>query len=504
MTTRIIGFVAALALISGARDAWAVGEQTGRIAGSVTETQTGAPVPGATVTANSRALIGGARTLQTDDAGRYEFSTLPPGTYDVEVSYSGVKPIRRRVVVRQGETAPLDITWSPELAEAEVTVIVEERHMTKPDSNQTGTVVTADTSAKLATTRDYQGIAEQIAGTVDVNGGGNPQVKGGNLLMNKWLVDGLDVTDPVTNTFSANINFDSIQSIEVLTGGMEAQYNALGGVINLITAGGSDEWHVDSSLYIGNTKFSVAGQYGSQLYQGYTPLSSVNAGVTQSYQANINVGGPILKHRLWFNVSLEYDYTEGSTPAGPPINLQSPPRRYNGVLARAKLTWAPSEKHRVTLSLSADPAFLDNDDTANANSELTTAQLRQEQGGAFAILQWDWFINQNTNFNLQTGFLFSHIYSGPQGKLGSVDNETGSNKFSMTAQHYNFNTPGQTNNDDGTQWYQGNQSPAPARWSTIAATVSSSTRRCQCAATAPALTTPSSASSCNTSRRRST
>jgi Carboxypeptidase regulatory-like domain/TonB dependent receptor-like, beta-barrel/TonB-dependent Receptor Plug Domain len=444
-----------LILLLLAGKAWAVGEQTGRIEGNITEAQSGAPVPGATVSVNGKSLIGGPRTQLTDDTGHYEVVGLPPGSFDLEVSYAGVKPLKRRVVVRQGETLPLDIQWSPELSEAEVTVIVEERHMTKPDSTQTGTVITLDTSSKVATQRDYQDIALQVAGTVDVNGFGNPQIKGGNLMMNRYLVDGLDITDPVVNTFSANINFDSISSIEVLTGGMEAQYNTLGGIINLITAGGSDEWHVDASLYIGNNKFSAGGQFGSQLYQGAVPLSRVTPGATQSYQANVNVGGPIIKHRLWFNVSLEYDFTEFSVPAGPPLNLQPPPRRYNGVEARLKLTWAPNEKHRVTLSISGDPAFLSNLDTADSNYRLPIAQDYQEQGGAFAILQWDWFINQNTNFNLQTGFLYNHLFTGPQGYFTGIDHVPGENKFSAANQSYDFNRPQHNNLDDGTIWYQG-------------------------------------------------
>src|SRR5207237_4223503 len=110
----------------------------------ITDAASGAPVPGATISVSGKYLIGGARTLNSAEDGRYEVVGLPPGPYDVEVSYSGVKPIKRRVVVRQGETAPLDIQWSPELAQAEVTVVVEERHMTKPDSTQTGTVLTLD------------------------------------------------------------------------------------------------------------------------------------------------------------------------------------------------------------------------------------------------------------------------------------------------------------------------------------------------------------------------
>src|SRR5256885_1461942 len=89
------------------RAAHAVGEQNGRISGTIIEAVSGAPVPGASVTVSGPALIGGPRTQNSADDGHYEFVELPPGRYDVEVSYSGVKPIKRRVVVRQGEVAPL-------------------------------------------------------------------------------------------------------------------------------------------------------------------------------------------------------------------------------------------------------------------------------------------------------------------------------------------------------------------------------------------------------------
>src|SRR5437016_2422182 len=131
---------------------YAVGEQSGRIAGVVSEAASGAAIPGATITVSGPALIGKPRVLTTGDDGRYEAVELPPGRYDLEVSYAGVKPIRRRVVVRLGETAPVDIQWSPELAQAEVTVVVEERHFTKPDSTQTGTVLSQDAESKIAMT----------------------------------------------------------------------------------------------------------------------------------------------------------------------------------------------------------------------------------------------------------------------------------------------------------------------------------------------------------------
>jgi outer membrane receptor protein involved in Fe transport len=122
---------------------------------------------------------------------------------------------------------------------------------------------------------------------------------------NRYLVDGLDITDPVTNTFSANINFDSIGSVEIMTGGAEAQYNALGGVINLTTNSGSNEWHIDSSLYLNHAALSASSQFGSNLYDGVRPFDKSPGAPNDGYQANINVGGPIIKNKWWFNFSFE-------------------------------------------------------------------------------------------------------------------------------------------------------------------------------------------------------
>jgi hypothetical protein len=447
-----LSFVFGTALLLQPRAAHALGEQNGRIKGTITEAQTQAPVPGATVTVRSGSLIGGPRTVTSGDDGSYEFVELPPGKYDVEVSYSGVKPIKRRVVIRQGETMPLDIAWSAELAQAEVTVVVEERHMTKPDSTQSGTVLSADTQGRIASQRDYQDIASQVAGVANgANNDGNPIIHGAQELHNRYLVDGLDITDPVTNTFSANINFDSIGSEEILTGGMEAQYNSLGGVINLITNAGSDEFHIDSSFYVNNAKFTAGSQAGPQLYNGIREWSGIAAPPSQKYQANINVGGPILKHRLWYNISLEYDYVESSTPAGPPLNLQHPSETFQSVFWRAKLTWAPSEKHRISLSASGDPAFIAN--YRQDNYRLGTAEDHQNQGGVFAIAQWDYFKSQNLNTQVSLGFQYGGIEGGPQGYFGAVSNPT--NTFSAAANTYNLTTPQHVNNDDGTYWYNG-------------------------------------------------
>ena len=449
LTTLLCG----AAVVSAPKAAFAVGEQNGRLAGTITDKVSGEPLPGAKVSVRSGALIGGAKAVLTGDDGTYELIALPPGTYDVELTFEGAKPLRRRVVVRQGETFPLNIAWSVELAAEDKKVIIEERKMVRPDTTQTGTVLTADTQSRVATARTYQSITQQVAGVSGT--GGNPNIKGAMDSHNRYMVDGLDITDPVTNTFSANINFDSIASVEVLTGGTEAQYNTLGGVINLVTGAGGNEWHIDSSLYINHQALSAGSQFGSQLYNGARPFAQLARSPQAGYQANLNVGGPILQNKLWVNLSLEFNRVESSINIGPPLSVQAPSRLSTKYLARLKLTYAPSAKHRLTLSASADPATFDN--TAQDNYRLGVAQDYQRQGGLFSILQWDYFISDHVNTNVQAGFQWSTIDTGPQGYFSDIDYSgyRGSGKFSPANDMYDRNRPAQTNNDDGTTWYQG-------------------------------------------------
>jgi hypothetical protein len=449
--------VAALGLACIARDAHAVGEQNGRLKGSVHEAKTEGVVPGATITVTGPALIGPPRVTVTDEQGDFEIFELPPGRYQVKISYEAVKPLTVTVVIRQGETYPLDLKWSPEMAVEEVTIVTEARRMTRPDQNSTGTVLTADQQKRVATTRDYRDVIQQVASVSDVSGDPAldrraPAIKGANYTQTRWLIDGIDMSDPVTGTASARLNFDAISSIQVLTGGMEAQYNSLGGVINLQTDGGSDDWRVNASLYINNEHFSAGNTFGANLYNGVRPFDPTPRPPQAAYQVNASVGGPIKKHKLWFNLSFQYDRVELTQPSGPPLNVPLAPRRTNAYQARLKLTWAPSVKHRVQLSISADPNFVDNEN--QDPGALPTTELARTQGGAFATINYSYFAKDWMQVDLQAGYQYKRLYDGPMGILrGSVDHVP--NGFSARANTYDPNAPIHINNDDGSTWYQG-------------------------------------------------
>jgi hypothetical protein len=396
--------------------AWAVGEQNARLQGKIVEPRTNVPMPGAKVELRSADMIGGPRRAVTDDEGRFDFPLIPPGHYLLTVSYEGIKPIKRSVTLEVGQTEQLQIPLVAELAGSETSVIVEERRRLDSDRVSTGKVLTAEQESQLATTRRYQDVVQQLPG---VTGGLNPVMAGGSYRHNRYLVDGLDITDPVDNTFSANFNFDAIAQMDLLLLAVDAQYNSLGGVINLITRRGTDRFNVDASIFVNHQDLSLGATAGTQLYEDKLLDQSGPVPPAASYQANLNIGGPIVKQKLWYYASLQYWYRLQSVVPGEPLNDQHPPLERHDVYARLKLTWAPAPRHRIELSFNADPAWISNvrnlaPANGNTNSYAPESEFYQNQGGVFGILNYDWFIHDNLIFSVSTGLQEFNLINGPQ------------------------------------------------------------------------------------------
>jgi hypothetical protein len=435
------------------RPARAVGEQFARVRGVVTNEVTGESLEGVTVEATSSALIGPSRTTMTMGNGRYELNNLPPGDYTLSFSYPGTVPAVRKLTLLQGESATLNLDFDLQSQETE-TVTVTSRQLTKPDSAQTGAVREVATANKLPTGRSYQGLATQVPGT---SGGANPNIKGGSTRQNKYLIDGMDVSDPLLSTFAQNLTFDSMQSVEVITGGMDAEYNALGGIINVITRGGSEKFHGEASVYVNHQKLSAKGTYGPNSFDGYQPFNETQVGANQSVQASFNVGGPILHKKLWYGATYEFIYTEASAVKGPPLgvppfSIQHPPRVFTGHNVRLNLSYAVAPKHMLWLSARTDPATITNID--QGNTRLGVAEDIQKQGGYTVSGGWDWTISERLTAGLQIGFLHNFLDNTPMGWVRDIDT-TGCDQFAAINCKYDRNRPQHVNLFDNTTWHQG-------------------------------------------------
>ncbi|MDP2317383.1 MAG: TonB-dependent receptor [Pseudomonadota bacterium] len=356
-----------LALVA-TRPAYAV-EVTGQIRGSVVDAD-GLPIPGATVTVEGPNYLGGA-TAQADDDGRFRFVALPPGEYTVTILKPGFLGYRASgLLVSSGGTA--EFTGTLKLAKAGEELTIE---AVKPAVDmqkvQTGAVLTRETLRDIPNQgRSYQGASALAPG---VTGGANPNVRGAFDDGNQFYVDGVNNTDPMTGTFSQNMNFDAIEEVQVITGGMDAEYGrSLGGAINIVTRSGGNEFHGDAQLLYTNKQLQIY----KLLPDEKEPDDYFGASLA------LNLGGPIVQDKLWFFASLQGDLKRDAVS----LALERPedplPREWKSGYLFGKLTWAPSSKHRLWIQAQSDPTYIENTEVYYGSPyTLPAGETIQEQGG---------------------------------------------------------------------------------------------------------------------------
>lgn len=378
--------------------AWA-SSTAGTIKGTVVDDQ-GLQIPGALVTVKSPALIGGAQQHSTDDNGEFAFQELPPGTYTVLTQLQGFGSVTKTAEVQIGRVTQLTI----ELKGGAVDVVVDGGSGPVVDTTQASktTVMNNDFLSRIPTGRSYQSALGSAAGVLS---GANPSAAGASGDENTIVLDGVNTTDPVTGTFSMNFNYDAIDQISVTTGGYDPEYGeSLGALVQIVTKSGGNTLAVNAGGYYGNGNWSpkMDARFAADGYE-LAPTGFDES--SQSAEADLVISGPIVKDKLWYLASYQYERTLYSN-----VGVQLP-RDFDAQYILAKLTAQPTSKHRISLQFSTDPTEVDNIDQSNSR-ERPEAQGRQAQGGYIASLKWNWFINKDTNLETTASYQKSYIEVG--------------------------------------------------------------------------------------------
>src|SRR5262245_60863235 len=291
--------LACFALFAGS--VFAQSSTTGSIEGTVTDS-TGAAVPGVAVKVTSPNLIS-AQTATTDDGGRYKILNLPPGKYTVtvEAEKGFAKFERSEVEVNLSRTSAVEVQLQPAGAQASVTITDTAGAAVDVSGTTTGSNVSSDQFSNFPTQRTVQGlytIAPTVArsGLRDASGRDrDPSVAGSSGPENNYILDGVNTTDPAFGGAGANLPFEFVQEVEVKTGAYGAEYgHSTGGIFNVITKSGGNEFHGDVFGYF-TSKSMVRAVKDSAL-----PQTGAASSKFSDVDAGVDIGGPIIKDKLWF------------------------------------------------------------------------------------------------------------------------------------------------------------------------------------------------------------
>lgn len=270
---------------------------TGTIEGTVTDSS-GAVVPGITVVVSGANLIR-QQTSVTNSDGVYRVASLPPGKYSVavEATQGFGKYEATNVEVNLSKTSSVNVVLTATGSSAEVTVTAGAN--VDQTSNVGGTNVTTEQFTNFPTQRTVQSIYT-IAPTVTRSGlrdasgrDRDPSVAGASGPENNYILDGVNTTDPAFGGSGANLPFEFVQEVEVKTGAYGAEYGlATGGIFNVITKSGSNDFRGDAFIF-------YTGQGLVRETKNFPFTGSAPDGF-EEYDAGFDIGGPIIKDKLWF------------------------------------------------------------------------------------------------------------------------------------------------------------------------------------------------------------
>jgi outer membrane receptor protein involved in Fe transport len=275
--------------------AFAQQEETGAISGSVQDVD-GKAIPGVTIKASNMRLIGLNSSTSTGVDGSYRFPVLLPGEYEIKAELHGFQPVvRKDARLFAGLTLTVDFVLQPRPL-SEVLVIQGE------------TPAFDATSPSLSRTIPREEI-ENLPGFIgSINlftitpGVGEDQVAYGSTPMgNAHTVDGVDITNQFSGLPVVEPNINWIEEVQVAGLGAPAEYGGFTGVVaNSVSRSGSNEFHGLVETFFQDDSFNS----NNVVDEDTTPFEKIFTDTTAQ------LGGPILRDKLWFFTGLQYLYTK--------------------------------------------------------------------------------------------------------------------------------------------------------------------------------------------------
>ena len=345
MKRRFGAWMAAMLLIAVISSAYA--GTTGKIAGRITDKETGEPLPGVNV------VIGGTSLgAATDTDGRYYILLVAPGTYSLTASILGYQTTKTtNVQVLVDLTTTVNFILSSQVLEmGQEVIVIAERPLIQRDGVTTMQVTGSDVVENMVAD-DFKDVLTLNSGvtTSPIRNGDTGEglyfIRGGRGNEAAFMVDGMYARDGVSGGLGTDVATSAVEELQLISGNFNAEYgNAMSGVINVITQEGGGR----TSFRLRGYTDAIFGKPSREYTFDQRDALIENDGILETpnwgtHQGQFSLSGPLpgFGSRVKYFASGEYYETDGYIG----IMQQEFARR-----ALGKLTYQPSPFIKLSLT----------------------------------------------------------------------------------------------------------------------------------------------------------
>lgn len=336
----------------------------GAIGGLVTD-QSGAVVPGANVSARNLGT-GATSTATTDGIGRYLIIHLQPGVYSLEIAGKGFAGYKAtKIIVEVGRVTAVDASLGVQ-AVSETVEATAEAPVITTDRADFSTNINSTTIENLPINgRRWSTFALSTPGAVPDGNFGLVSFRGVSGLLNNNTVDGGDnnqaffAEEKGRTRISYSVSESSIREFQVNTSNYSAEYGrSAGGVTNAVTKSGTNRLHGEAFWFYRSSDFGAFNPFQTIVPAPPAPPAAIPIKPEDKrHQFGGNVGGPIIKDKLFFFFNA--DQQKRNFPG---VANASSPAAFFAPLSAAELTTltspSPVGRGLTTAQANAGLAFL--------------------------------------------------------------------------------------------------------------------------------------------------
>jgi Carboxypeptidase regulatory-like domain/TonB dependent receptor len=290
-----------------------------------------APVPAQTLPANSGSIdgtvatqggtirLGGAAIVLRDAAGRevasilsegdgrFRIADLAPATYVLAVSLDGFASVSSSVVVTAGSSTPVALDLAIAALATTIDVVAPASIVTSAETLGISEQIDGSEAERLSPGGGLEGALRLLASVIQVPGG--VAIKGGRATQAGMQIGASTLADPGMGLVHLTLPVDAIDSVAVLSNPYAVEYGRFSsGLVVIQTRRAGDRWKVRLN--------NLDPTFRTKRHQELYTIKGI-----ASFGPRLEIGGPIVKNRLFIEQAAQYRYTATDVPSRPEDEL---------------------------------------------------------------------------------------------------------------------------------------------------------------------------------------